>query len=136
MNIIFSILFIMLLEECENKPSRQVQKHADRVSSHLSNVWKIAQAIKRSDNHIMQLKTYYVTKFIKCLKIAQTIKDLYNHINWNCGWGRYLKNSGPHSQLVALDMQCLETIGIKDDTGGCGSEEDIGYGIYVLICLR
>ena len=33
-------------------------------------------------------------------------------------------------------MQCLETIDIKDNTGGCGSEEDIGYGIYVLICLR
>ena len=26
----------------------------------------------------------------------------------------YLKNSGPHSQLVALDMQCLVTTDIKD----------------------
>ena len=80
---------LMILEEYESKPCHQVQKLAAHVSSRLSNVWENYR---------------YPLELIWCFS-----KKLHRWMIKS-----YLKNSGPHSQLVALDMQCLVTTDIKD----------------------
>ena len=51
-------------------------------------------------------------------KSSKDLKNIFAEITLVAEVHRYLKNSGPHSQLVAFDMQCLEMIDIKDDRGG------------------
>ena len=83
------LIRLMILEEYESKPCHRVQKLAAHVSSRLSNVWENYK---------------YLLELIWC-----SFKKLHRWMIKS-----YLKNSGPHSQLVALDMQCLVTTDIKD----------------------